>query len=442
MPFFASLIAPGFTAEAHAELVTVSRIMLLSPILLGMSNLFGTITQLFKKFFVYALSPIFYNLGIIIGIVVLYPIFGVYGLAAGVVLGAMLHLSIQLIVVLNSKYVPRISRKINYTRIKQVTFLSLPRTLTLSLTNIIFMVMISLASNISEGAISIFSFSYNLQSVPLGLIGISYSVAAFPALVAAYTSKDYNLFSRQVIDACRQIIFWSLPIIFLFIVLRAQIVRVILGSGRFSWADTKLTAAALGIFAVSILAQCLILILIRGYYAAGNTKKPLFINIFSAGLTVAIGYYLVYAFQNIESFRSFIKAFLRVEDIPNGAILMLPLAFSIGNIVNFIILWISFKRDLLKGTGFSFQTTFIKSLTASFLIGLTSYISLSFFGLFFDLDSFYGVFFQGLFSGVIGILVGGLFLWLIRSAEFERILSAFIRRLNRDKGTVLEQTHL
>src|SRR3989304_8845859 len=91
MPFLARLVAPGFSPAMHDELVSLSRIMLLSPIFLGLSNLLGTVTQVFNKFFIYALSPVFYNLGILIGVLIFYPIWGIKGLAFGVVTGSLMH---------------------------------------------------------------------------------------------------------------------------------------------------------------------------------------------------------------------------------------------------------------------------------------------------------------------------------------------------------------
>jgi len=96
MPHISYYVAPGFSVEMQHKVVELSRIMLLSPLLLGLSNLFGSITQLFRKFFIYALSPIFYNLGIIIGILFLYPWWGIRGLAFGVVLGALMHFLIDI----------------------------------------------------------------------------------------------------------------------------------------------------------------------------------------------------------------------------------------------------------------------------------------------------------------------------------------------------------
>jgi putative peptidoglycan lipid II flippase len=107
-------------------------------------------------------------------------------------------------------------------------------------------------------------------------------VAAFPLLVKTFSSKDNINFIKHIISAARQIIFWSLPIMVLLIVLRAQIVRVILGTNSFSWADTRLTAASVALFVISLVSQGLVLLFIRGYYASGNTRKPLVINVFSS----------------------------------------------------------------------------------------------------------------------------------------------------------------
>ncbi|MFA6919458.1 MAG: lipid II flippase MurJ [Candidatus Paceibacterota bacterium] len=227
MPYIVFLIAPGFSSVMQEKVIELSRIMLLSPILLGFSNLFGTITQLFRKFFIYALSPIFYNFGIILGVLFIYPIFGIYGLAMGVVLGALMHFLIQAFASSGCGFAPKFSFSINFKDIKKAVLISLPRTLGLSFNNIALILIISFASFLKGGSISIFNLSLNLQSVPLGIIGLSYAVAAFPTLTKSYSSGKIDDFKIHLKSAARQIIFWSLPITFLFIVLRAQIVRVI-----------------------------------------------------------------------------------------------------------------------------------------------------------------------------------------------------------------------
>lgn len=164
IPFVVPFIAPGFDSESLDKLVTLSRILLLSPFLIGVSNLIGSITQAFRRFFVYALSPVLYNIGIIIGIVFFYPIFGLPGLAYGVLLGALLHLAIQIPVLLSRRFLPSISFNIDFSSIKQIVLTSLPRTITLSLNQLSLIVIVAIASLIEEGSVSVFNFSYNLQS--------------------------------------------------------------------------------------------------------------------------------------------------------------------------------------------------------------------------------------------------------------------------------------
>ena len=160
MPHLVFFIAPGFTPFYQAQVVMLSRIMLLSPIFMGLSNLFGTVTQLFRRFFIYSLSPIFYNFGIIIGVIFLYPIFGIYGLAFGVALGAFLHFGVQALASHSCNFTPKFSFSINFKDIKNAAFTSLPRTMGMAFNNIALICIIALASFLKSGSISIFNFAF------------------------------------------------------------------------------------------------------------------------------------------------------------------------------------------------------------------------------------------------------------------------------------------
>lgn len=420
MPKLAPLVAPGFGTNEIKELVMLSRIMLLSPIFLGLSNMLGSVTQMFKKFFVFALSPVFYNLGIIFGIVFFYPIFGVEGLAVGVVLGAFLHLAIQLPTLKNKKFLPKVSFDIDWREIRRITALSLPRTFGLALTSFSIIVITAIASKIGVGSISLFQFSYNLQNVPLGIIGVSYAVAAFPTLARFYSGSNMEEFIKHISLAARQIIFWSMPAMFLFIVLRAQIVRVILGTGAFSWDATRLTAAALALFSVSIVGQSLILLFTRGYYAAGNTKKPLIINLFSTIITIILSFVLVDIFKNYDVVKYFFESLLRINDIAHTEIVMLPLAFSIGSIINAFWLWIEFRSDFKIKKPFILKS-FFQSFAGAFFMGYVSYVFLDIFDEVFNINTFLGIFGQGFCSGFIGIVSGVAVLVLLKNQELKNV---------------------
>ncbi|MEZ4200327.1 MAG: lipid II flippase MurJ [Candidatus Paceibacterota bacterium] len=202
-PVLLPYLFPGITDQA--TLLTVTRILLLQPLFLGISSLLGVVTQLGHRFILYALSPLMYNLGIILGIVAFYPLFGLSGLAYGVVLGAFLHMVIQVPLVQQSPLAFSYVFSHDWGEIKRVLMVSLPRACTLSLNQLVLLALVSFASIMAVGSVSVFQFAYNLQSVPLAVIGVSYSVAAFPLLAELYAKKDLVLFHRHIVTALRHI---------------------------------------------------------------------------------------------------------------------------------------------------------------------------------------------------------------------------------------------
>jgi putative peptidoglycan lipid II flippase len=181
-PQLAALAAPGLYQSGGAEFVLLVRILLLQPILLGASNILANLTQLRHRFVLYSVSPLLYNLGIIFGIVALYPLLGAAGLAWGVVLGAALHMLVQLPYFVREPASARLPWRAALRQLGQVLALSVPRTLSLAATQVSLLVLTAFASLLSAGSISVFTFAWNLQAVPLTIIGVSYSVAAFPTL--------------------------------------------------------------------------------------------------------------------------------------------------------------------------------------------------------------------------------------------------------------------
>ena len=221
-PFLVPIMFPGLMEQGET-LVLLMRILLLQPLLLGISSLFGVVTQLSHRFVLYAISPLIYNIGIILGITVLYPYFGIIGLSLGVVGGALGHMLVQLPLVCKSELAFGLAKVFDRGLIKSVVLVALPRALTLSLHQIVLLVLVGVATLMSAGSVSVFQFAHNLQSVPLVIIGMSYSVAAFPVLADLFARKELAAFNNHLITALRHIIFWSFPVVALVIVLRAQI---------------------------------------------------------------------------------------------------------------------------------------------------------------------------------------------------------------------------
>ncbi|MDB5254226.1 MAG: hypothetical protein JWL80_292 [Parcubacteria group bacterium] len=418
IPSLSSVLFKGFTGPALDEVILLSRIFLISPIALGFSNLFGSLTQAYNRFLVYAFAPLLYNLGIIAGILFLAPKYGVVGVAVGVAVGSILHMLIQIPFVVHMGLFPRIRPRFDFNSIRKVATLSFPRTLSLSTNHIATIFLISIASMLPVGSISVYSFALNIQSVPLSIIGVSYSLAAFPTLSRYFANKDMKAFVGQMADSLRQIIFWSLPAMALFIVLRAPIVRVLLGTGRFNWSDTRLTAAALALFSISALSQSLLLLFTRAFYSAGHTRKPFFINLISALVLIVVTYGCVYLYKMFPEFQYFINALLKVEDVPNTIVLMLPLGYSIGTILNGIVHWIGFEKDFGKFPSRVLRTLF-ESVAAAVIMGFVAHMWILILGPFIGQSSLARVFLGGFFAGILGIISWACILFLLKSKELE-----------------------
>lgn len=432
MPHLVFFIAPGFDPAMQVRTVELSRIMLLSPLFMGLSNLFGTVTQYFHKFFIFSLSPILYNLGIIIGAVFVYPFLGIYGLAAGVALGALMHFGVQALAAHGSGFTPKFSFSIDLKEVKRVALTSLPRTLGLAFNNVAEISITAFASFMAVGSISVFNFSFNLQSVPLAIIGVSYAVAAFPTLARSVSEGRHDNFKTHLKSASRSIVFWSIPATFLFIVLRAQIVRVILGSGSFSWENTRLVAASLAVFSISVLAQGMISLISRAYFAKGQTKLPLIVNFICSLSIILFAFVFMKIYENMPMFKYFIESLLKVNDIPGTEVLMLPLAYSVGTILNFALHWFFAKKDFMPGETY-ISKTFFQSLGASFFLGLVAYLSLNILSPLFGTSTFMGVFLQGFISGILGIIAAVVVLYLLKSEELKEVLDTLTSKFWRAK---------
>lgn len=439
LPWIAPLLVPGFSAEARELLVMISRIMLVQPVIIGVSNLFSSVTQMFRKFFITALTPVMYNLGIILGIVIFYPIFGVTGLAYGVILGAVFHLAVQIPVLINQGFVPRITQHIVWSEIKQVVTTSIPRTLALSLSSFTLIVLTAIASTLPAGSITLFSLTNNILNVPIAIIGISYSVASFPALVNFFQQGNRAAFTQHITYAMRKIIFWSIPVVVLFVVLRAQIVRVIFGTQSLSWNDTRLAAASLAIFVLGLVFQSLIHLFVRSYYAAGNTRRPLITASISQVVIIGSVFAFLALFAHNASFNQTIAELLRLEGIPSLALLALPMAFALGNSVNAILLWYFMHKDFTIPQSFPLIRSAIQTVVASLCMGAVTYGALNILVLIFRQNTFLGILGQGFFAGVGGITIFVTVLLMVGNEDMIEFMRTIKRKFWKTDIVAMEQ---
>jgi len=352
-PQLINLIAPGFSSWQKQSAVSLTRILFLSQILLGVSAVFSNLLQYFKFFFAYSLAPVFYNVGIILGIVLFEPIFGLKGLVFGVVLGALMHLLIQLIPFFTLKLKIKPSLSFNNERIRSLLTLAYPRIIGFSASQLNLVVLTAVASTLKSGALSVFNFSLNLYWLPIGLIGVSFTQAAFPFLSKSWGEKDKFSFNREFSSAFLWIFFFSLPASFFVLLLSKEIVSLVFSSffaksSYFSPEQISLTAACLAVFSVSIFAQSLIPFLSRVFASVKNTKTPAFISFWTAILNIALVYFFIYLFKQNLFLQGFVMRFLNIPNPSDVAIIGLPSAFALASFFQVGLLLLFLRRNLKR----------------------------------------------------------------------------------------------
>ncbi|MEK7157132.1 MAG: lipid II flippase MurJ [Patescibacteria group bacterium] len=431
MPQFLTLLYPSLASSPlHAEFILLARILLLQPILLGLSGILGSVTQVHRRFMLFALSPVLYNLGIIFGAVVLYPLWGLPGVGFGVVLGAMAYLAVNIPVVREAGVLPRLCLPSMKTMTSVVRD-SLPRSLALGMGSVTALILTAMASRIGTGAVSVFTFAGNLAAVPLALIGSSYAVAAFPALSEASALERREEFTRILSASARHIILWSVVSLGLIVVLRAHLVRVILGSGAFDWEATRLTAALLAILAVGLVAQGLILLFSRALYAVRQSWRPLMYQVAGGALTVGLAAFFLS--RSPEGLPASLAVLLRVSDISGTAILLLASAATIGQIFLALLSLVAL-RNIAPGLARMLSRSLIDGSIAALAGGMATYTVLVFLGGIAPLTTLAAVFTQGCIAGIVGLATSALALFLIENEEFRIVVGALDRLLQIHTG--------
>jgi putative peptidoglycan lipid II flippase len=427
-PFLVKLIAPGFTEFQKSQTILLTRIMFFSPIFLGISAIFSSILRYFNLFLATSLAPIFYNLGIIAGILFLAPIFGLKGLALGVILGALLHLLIQLYPLLKTGFAPRFCFNFRQPGLLKIIKLSLPRTLGSAAYQLNLIVITSIASTLSAGAISVFNFANNLQAVPAGIIGVSFAQAAFPFLSKTFAQGERRQFLNNFSSVFSKILFLIIPLSALVFLLRAQIVRLILGTsllgeGYFGWGQTRLTAASLGVFSLSLFASTTVPFLARVYFSFQDTKTPVKIAVFSMGLNIALSYLFVWLLGFENSFRSLVSSLLKLKGINDISVVGLPLALSVSVIFQFLLLSFYLERKSAILHLRDIFPSLKKILLATFLMSAFTYFLLNLYALTLNsTNTVPGIFFQTLFASLFAAVFYFLVSLLLKIKEAEAIL--------------------
>lgn len=370
----------------------LTRIMLFAQIFFAFSNFMTGIIQAHQRFLVPALAPLVYNLGIIIGIVLLGPIIGIYGAAVGVVLGAFLHFVSQVPLAYKLGY--RYSTKINFLHpgVKEISKLMLPRTLALSVNQIeMFTVTFFATSLPMAGSLAIITLADRLVSLPIRVFGTPIGQASLPFLSQVSAKKEMEQFKSTLLNSLHQILYLAFPATALLIILRIPLVRIAFGAKNFPWQDTLLTGKVVALFSLAIFAHASIQLLSRAFYALHNTKTPLIAALCSVTTNIVISIIFVFHFGYgvlglalAASIAAFVHGAILITvlnqtlgGLPSSQLLVPPVKIIIASALTGFFLWLPMR--LLDQFVFDTTRTFnliILTLLVSFF-GALVYFALS-----------------------------------------------------------------
>jgi len=407
-PWLVKIIVPGFDANDYARTLELTRILMIAPVFFGLSAVLTGILQANKRFVLAAFSPIFYNLAIIGGVYLLFPKMGLPGLAWGAAIGAATHFLIQLPAVLRTGLRPLSVFKIG-AEVKKIVKLFVPRVLGLDLGQISMFFTAIIGSTLASGSLAVYSYAYDLQIAPLGLLVVPFAVAAFPTMSEYLNKNDLTGFRNFFAKSVTQMLYIIIPGSVLMLLLRAQIVRLILGAGQntqFDFAATRMTAQALGFFALSLFAQALTPLLARSFYALHNTIIPVITGVIAAVVNIVLAY-----------------LFTRIAGPET-----LALAFSIAAVVNMFILLIILHRKIggLNDDFLVFRS--LKIIVASIVMAAVVYLTLYSVAPFVDMQTYAGVLAQTVIACIaaaVSYFVCGLLVSLPETKQVFKSLSSW-----------------
>jgi putative peptidoglycan lipid II flippase len=283
------VLAPGFKDPAQIQLtVQLLRIMLISPVIFALSGLLMGVLNAQQHFALPALAPASYRLGQILGLLFLVPRWGINGLAWGVVLGSLLHLSVQLPALMRHPLRYRLTLGLGDAATRQVGALMLPRLLGVAVVQFNFLVNTILASGMPEGSLAALTLAFALMIMPQAVLAQSTGIAALPTFSAQVARGEQAAFRLAAADTLRALVFLSLPASLGLILLREPLVALLLQRGAFTAESTRLVAWALLWYAAGLVGHSLLEIAARAFYALQDTRTPVLIGAGAMGLNVVL----------------------------------------------------------------------------------------------------------------------------------------------------------
>lgn len=291
-PLINIVVAPELSPESQELAVNLTRLLLVSPLLLGLSAAGKGMLEAQDAFTLPAIAPILYNLGIIFGAIALTPLIGIYGLAVGVIVGALAHVAVQLGSLLRSGVRFRPSLSLRTEGLGQVGRLMAPRVVGQTASQVNLIVMTNFASRLAEGSISALNYAQHLVMLPHGVLAMSLSTVIFPRMARQFALGKVGELRQTLIGGLGPLLFLTLPAAVILFVFRESIVQLVFQFGSFTSESTQLVADAVGFFAVGLLARSLIEPLTRAFYAMHDTRTPVITAICAIIINIGLSWVL------------------------------------------------------------------------------------------------------------------------------------------------------
>ncbi len=288
-PAIVPVITPGFDAAQWAQTVDLTRLMLLSPILLALGSVAGSVLQARGRFFASVVAPIAYNLAIIGAALFLAPSMGVAGIAVGVVAGSALHLLVQVWPLFGSvgfRYAPRIDA--GDPEARRTILLLVPRAVGLGGAQLQLLAATTIASALGAGAISAFNIAFTVFQIPIGVLGAPLGLVALPALSHRVATGAVDDYVALVVRAVRLMSFAMVPLAFFGVVAARPLVTLLFGYGKVTAGELSATSAVLAVFFVALASESAIVILARAFYAARDTRTPVAAALVAVVISIAV----------------------------------------------------------------------------------------------------------------------------------------------------------
>lgn len=358
--------------------VSLTRIMMISPILLGISSLITGYLQVRKQFFVTSLAPLFYNMAMILGSIILVVFFnmGVEGIAISAVVGSLLHLLVQ-IPKFKTYYKSRfkvsfrvLKEGLRHNRTIQALKLAIPRTIGVLGEEVNTIVNTLISFSLAAGALSAYKFAISLHLFPINIIGSAVAQVALPNL--AEHCDDEDSFRKILNRSIQTALFLVFPIVSILIVLRLPLVRLAYGVGAFDWRATILTSWCLVLLGFSVVGQTVVQILLRAFYALKETWLPLIA--ITVGILINIGFAVLLTnfFSHYYDWRPIVEQmFIQVTEVNGQEFLNVLKSFLVD-----IVRWSTKRGDsdlAVGGLSLSLSIAYlIETVVLAFLLNIKS----------------------------------------------------------------------